>query len=196
MISAVSEPDAPPIVITIDGPAASGKSSTAAWVARELGYRHVDSGALYREETARRLGVTDIRSPEVTAAVSKVAQIPEVRAQVNAAIHAIAAQEPIVVDGRDMGNVVFPNASLKIFLVADPWERARRRLLQRHAEPPTDDQIAEETKLLVARDAKDATQTVQARDAILLDTTYLSQSEQVHRIVAFVRAFERKGGKG
>jgi cytidylate kinase len=183
MISAVSSSELP-LVITIDGPAASGKSSTAAWVARELGYRHVDSGALYREETARRLGVTNIRSPEVTAAVSKVAQIPEVRAQVNAAIHAIAAREPIVVDGRDMGNVVFPDAPLKIFLVADPWERARRRLLQRHAEPPTDDQIAEETKLLVARDAKDATQTVQARDAIVLDTTYLTQAEQVHRIVA------------
>jgi len=174
----------PNIVITIDGPAASGKSSTADLVARELGFRHVDSGALYRAETARRLGTADLRSPEVTAAVSKIAQIPEVRAQVNATIHAIAAQEPIVVDGRDMGNTVFPNAPLKIFLVADPWERARRRLLQRLTHPPTDDEIADETQRLVARDAKDATQTVQARDAVLLDTTYLTQAEQVHRIVA------------
>jgi cytidylate kinase len=175
------------IVITIDGPAASGKSSTADLVARELGYRHVDSGSLYREETARRLGVTDIRSPEVTAAVSKVAQIPDVRAQVNAAIHQIAAHEPIVVDGRDMGNTVFPDAQLKIFLVADPWERARRRLLQSLHRQPTDSEIADETKRLVDRDAHDATQTVQAKDAILVDTTYLTQAEQVHRIVALAR---------
>lgn len=173
----------PNLVITIDGPAASGKSSTADLVARALGFRHVDSGALYRAETARRLGVVDIRSPEVTAAVSQIAQIPEVRAQVNATIQAIAALEPIVVDGRDMGSVVFPNAPLKIFLVADPWERAKRRLLQRTGTPPTDDDIADETQRLVTRDAKDATQTVQARDAILLDTTYLTQAEQVHRIV-------------
>ncbi len=171
------------IVITIDGPAASGKSSTAARVARELGYRHVDSGSLYREETARLLGVTDLRSPEVTADVSRVAQIPEMRDKVNAECRRIAEQEDVVVDGRDIGNVVFPDAQLKIFLIADPWERARRRLLQRLKREGTEDEIAEETKRLVERDAKDATQTVQANDAILIDTTHLSQEEQVHRIV-------------
>ena len=180
--------ETPRMVVAIDGPAASGKSSTARWVAERLGFRHVDSGALYREETARRLGVTDIRSPEVTAHVSAVAQNPAVRAQVNAQVRRIAEEENVVVDGRDMGSVVFPDAQLKVFLVADPWERARRRLLQRLDHRPTDEEIAEETQLLVHRDAGDATQTVQAADAVLIDTTYLTQEEQVERIVALARA--------
>ncbi len=175
------------IVVAIDGPAAAGKSSTAAWVARELGFRHIDSGALYRAETARRLGVTDIRSPQVTAAVSEVAQIPSVRAEVNAEVRRIAELADVVVDGRDMGSIVFPDAQLKIFLVADPWERARRRLHQRLSRPATDEEIAEETRQLVERDASDATNTVQAKDAILVDTTYLTQEEQVQRIVALAR---------
>lgn len=178
------------VVIAIDGPAASGKSSTAAWVARELGYRHVDSGALYRAETARRLGLTDLRSPEVTAAVSQVAQIREVRAAVNAEVRRIAATQNVVVDGRDMGSVVFPAASLKIFLVADPWERARRRLHQSLGRAATDQEIAEETRRLVERDARDATNTLQAKDAVLIDTTYLTQEEQVQRIVALARELD------
>lgn len=172
------------MIIAIDGPAASGKSSTASWVARELGFLHLDSGMLYRAETARRLGVEDLRSKEVTAAVSGVAQVPEVRALVNAELRRIAVTESVVVDGRDIGSAVFPDADLKIFLVADPWERARRRLHQRLGRPAADDEIAEETRLLVERDASDATNTVQARDAVLIDTTYLTQEEQVQRIVA------------
>jgi cytidylate kinase len=175
------------VVIAIDGPAASGKSSTAAWVARELGYRHLDSGALYRAETGRRLGIADLRSPEVTAAVSSVARMPEVRAVVNAELRSISATENVVVDGRDIGSVVFPDAQLKIFLVADPWERARRRLHQRLGRSATDPEIADETRLLVERDASDATNTLQARDAVLIDTTYLTQQEQVQRIVALAR---------
>ena len=172
------------VVIAIDGPAASGKSSTAAWVARELGYQHLDSGLLYRAETSRRLGIVDSRSPEVTAAVSEVAQIPSVRADVNAELRRIAEAENVVVDGRDIGSVVFPDAQLKIFLVADPWERARRRLHQRFGRSASDTEIAEETRRLVERDASDATNTLQARDAVLIDTTYLTQEEQVQRIVA------------
>jgi cytidylate kinase len=84
--------------------------------------------------------------------------------------------------------VVFPNAALKIFLIADPWERARRRLVERLSRGPTDAEIAEETDLLVQRDARDAMQTVQAKDAILVDTTTLTQSEQVARIVALAEA--------
>jgi cytidylate kinase len=91
------------------------------------------------------------------------------------------------VDGRDIGTVVFPEADLKVFLVADPWERARRRLLQRLSRAPSDVEIAAETERLVQRDARDATQTVKARDAVLIDTTYLTQEEQVERIVALVR---------
>jgi cytidylate kinase len=172
------------LVIAIDGPAASGKSSTAAWVARELGFRHLDSGLLYRAETARRLGNADLQSAEVTGKVSEIAQIPEVRAAVNAELRRIAQGENVVVDGRDIGSVVFPDAQLKIFLVADPWERARRRLHQRLGRPATDPEIADETRLLVQRDARDATNTLQARDAVLIDTTYLTQEEQVQRIVS------------
>ncbi len=175
------------VVIAIDGPAASGKSSTAQSVADELGFRHVDSGALYREETARRLGVSDIRSPEVTASVSRVAQIPEVRASVNARVRQIAEDENVVVDGRDMGSVVFPDAQLKVFLVADARERARRRLQQQSSHAPSDEEISRETELLAQRDARDAANIIRAPDAVLIDTTALTEAEQVHRIVALAR---------
>lgn len=175
------------VVIAIDGPAASGKSSTAARVASELGFRHVDSGALYREEAARRLGVSDIRSAEVTAAVSGIAQLPEVRALVNAQVRAAAARESVVVDGRDMGSVVFPDAQLKIFLTANSGERARRRLHQRLGRGATTLEIARETRLLDARDASDATNTVPAPDAILIDTTDLTETEQVEQILSLAR---------
>ncbi|MEP6691215.1 MAG: (d)CMP kinase [Gemmatimonadaceae bacterium] len=222
----MSAATASPIVVAIDGPAASGKSSTAQWVAKKLGFRHVDSGALYRAATARamlsggapeswsegdvirvasEIGIVpqgtsfvpsiagvplgdEIRGAAVTAHVSRVAQMATVRAWVNAMVQAAATRDNIVVDGRDMGTVVFPAAAVKIFLVADPWERARRRLTQRLGRAPADEEIAAETEAIVRRDAQDATQTLQARDAILIDTTYLTQAEQVDRIVALVRS--------
>jgi len=218
------------LAVAIDGPAASGKSSTAQWVASELGFRHVDSGALYRAATAAALrtglppadwspvwvleqaarvtlvptetsfepmldgrsALEEIRSPEVTRHVSRVAQMQVVRGWVNAQVREVARSNDVVCDGRDMGTAVFPDAELKVFLVADPWERARRRLLQRLGRRPSDAEIAEETDRLVQRDAADATQTVQARDAVLLDTTYLTQEEQVERIVALVKATQRR----
>jgi cytidylate kinase len=216
------------VVVAIDGPAASGKSSTAQWVARRLGYFHVDSGALYRAATAVQLDsqrapeswrddqvleaasrvrfvpardrgaftpLIDgaecderLRGTEVTRNVSRVAQMPRVRDWVNAQVRRAAELQNVVVDGRDIGTVVFPDAPLKVFLVADPWERARRRLIQRLGRHPNDREIAEETELIVKRDAKDATQTVQATDAVLIDTTFLTQEEQVERIVALARA--------
>ena len=218
------------VVITIDGPAASGKSSTAQWVAERLGYLHVDSGSLYRAVTAAMLrthlpaeqwtsgqivaeGVRislradtstfmalidgepvgeEIRGNAVTAEVFRAASMPEVRTWVNDGVRRAAESHDVVVDGRDMGTVVFPEAPLKIFLVADPWERARRRLTQRLGRRPSDDEVAAETDLLVQRDAKDATQTVQAKDAVLLDTTYLTQAEQVERIVALAHAVSHR----
>ena len=180
------------VVITIDGPAASGKSSTAAWVARELGFRHLDSGLLYRAETARRIGSTDLRSPEVTAAVSEVARVPAVRASVNAELRRIAETDDVVVDGRDIGCVVFPDAQLKIFLIADASERARRRLYQRLGRIPADGEIAEEAQRLVERDARDAANTLQAPDAVLIDTTCLTQEDQVQRIVALASAIQSR----
>jgi cytidylate kinase len=224
---------APSLIIAIDGPAASGKSSTAQWVAQELGIRHVDSGAIYRALTAvslelmpdsatwtadavlagvGRISLTPgertfiplidgrrdddrLRSSTVTAGVSVVAQLQPARAWVNEMVRWAAREHSVVVDGRDIGTVVFPEATLKIFLIADPWERARRRLQQRLGRAASDAEIAEETELLVRRDAADQTQTVQARDAILLDTTYLTQQEQVERIVALARiAQERLAG--
>lgn len=217
-------------VIAIDGPAASGKSSTAQWVARRLGYFHVDSGSLYRAATAARLMVNGepstwdegevlketgritfmpaegtfvplidgesvellIRGPDVTRSVSAVAKMQGVRAWVNAQVRGAARMRDVVVDGRDMGTAVFPDADLKIFLIADPWERARRRLIQRLGRSPVEAEIAEETEALVHRDAKDATQTVQAADAILIDTTSLTQEEQVERIVALAKAATRR----
>ena len=218
------------IVIAIDGPAASGKSSTAQWVAKRLGFNHVDSGAIYRAITAAALRRSadaatwterfvlegggsvalqpdgrsfaptiggervdeQIRGADVTRHVSRVAAMPGVRAWVNDQVRATAGSFDIVVDGRDMGTAVFPNAQLKVFLIADPWERARRRLLQSLGRSPSDDEIAEETDRLVRRDAGDATQTVQAADAVLIDTTYLTQEEQVERIVALARAVSHR----
>ncbi|MHB1223907.1 MAG: (d)CMP kinase [Gemmatimonadaceae bacterium] len=218
------------LVVAIDGPAASGKSSTAQWVARELGLLHADSGALYRAATAARLrrggaaddwdeqsvldaasasarivpaGTTfgclldgepaedELRGAAVTAAVSRVARMPGVRAWVDGQLRALSRTHDLVVDGRDIGTAVFPEAALKIFLVADPWERARRRLVQRLERAPTEAEIAAETEQLVRRDALDSTQTVQAPEAVLIDSTYLTQREQVERIVALARAVQQ-----
>lgn len=118
-----------------------------------------------------------------------------VRGWVNHHVRNIAAGYDVVVDGRDMGTTVFPDADLKVYLVADPWERARRRLAQRLQRKPSDVEIAQETELLVKRDAADATQTVQARDAVLVDTTLLTQSEQVDRIVALAHAVIQRRGE-
>ena len=213
------------LVIAIDGPAASGKSSTSQWVAQKLGVRHVDSGAFYRVLTALgiRSGVPaeqwtgqsllalagavqlhlaersvvpmvhgmhddELRNTTVTQHVSRVAQMREVRAWVNERVREAGASTDVVVDGRDIGTAVFPDAALKVFLVADPWERARRRLVQRYSRRPTDDEIALETEALVERDARDATQSAPARDAVTIDTTTLTQEQQVERIVALARA--------
>ena len=238
-------------VIAIDGPAASGKSSTAAAVARALGWAHLDSGALYRAITLAVLdnigeGETDretlkdpltvagkgtretwspqrivalaedlpvrlvlvgdqfrpevagvdveaaIRSPRVTARVSEIAAIPEVRHWVNVQQREAVGTHPqgVVVDGRDIGTVVFPDAPLKVFLTATPDERARRRLAQRgdRIDPA---ELKRESDALGARDRADSTRRVaplrSAADAVLLDTTRLSMDEQVARVVALAR---------
>jgi len=226
-----------PRVIAIDGPAASGKSSTAALVARRLGWAHLDSGALYRaltlaaldtygeEGTGKgaawtgqrivaladalpvRLVLVDdvfraeiagvevsgaIRSDRVTARVSEVAAMPEVRSWVNAQQrrHASAHSRGVVVDGRDIGTVVFADAPLKIFLTATADERARRRLSQK-GQATGVERVRREGEALAARDAADASRPVAplrpARDAVLLDTTTLSLEDQVARVVELAR---------
>jgi cytidylate kinase len=226
-------------VIAIDGPAASGKSSTARAVAEALGFQHLDSGALYRgvtlvalrEAADRGAGTADplqvidpetilraaedwglrllpdghgfsaylqgepvdtaIRAPDVTAHVSAVSALPVIREWVNIHLRAtVRAGMDVVVDGRDIGTVVFPDAVLKIFLTASPETRAGRRLVQRGS--PTDPgTVAEEATLLAARDRADSTRAVaplrRADDAIDLDTTNLSFAEQVARIVSLAR---------
>jgi cytidylate kinase len=208
-------------VIAIDGPAASGKSSTAQMVAERLGFLHIDSGSLYRAATAAMLrsdhdpvrwseesvlsaanavelraartsfyptldgkAIEDeIRDHDVTRNVSRVAQMPRVREWVNAKVRAAAESTNVVVDGRDMGTVVFPDADLKIFLIADSRERALRRLRQRGT--PTSEQLLDdETIRIRERDERDARQTVPAADAVVIDTTALSQPDQVDQIVA------------
>ena len=218
-------------VIAIDGPSASGKSSTAALVARRLGWAHLDSGALYRAVTLAaidRLAEPDwtgsrilalaqqlpmrlvlvgetfrpevagvdvereIRSDRVTAHVSRIAAIPEVREWVNARQREAVARHSVgvVVDGRDIGTVVFPNAPLKIFLTATAEERARRRLTQR-GQSPDAGRRAREGQALEARDRADATRPIAplkpADDAVLLDSTRLSLDEQVERVAALAR---------
>lgn len=226
-------------VIAIDGPAASGKSSTAALVARRLGWAHLDSGALYRavtlaaldnlreqgggsgspwraqqivalaEDLPVRLVLVDdvfrpevagvdvaqaIRSERVTARVSAVAALPEVRHWVNVRQREAVQDHPrgVVVDGRDIGTVVFPDAPLKVFLTASPDERARRRLAERSgSRAPDPAEVGREADVLAARDRADSTRRVAplraAADAVVLDTTRLALEEQVGRVVALAQ---------
>lgn len=209
------------MAIAIDGPAASGKSSTARAVARALGFHHVDSGSLYRAATAARArkggtpdtwteqsvleaaqivsltptehGFTalldghdaeaEMRSESVTGNVSLVAKMPRVRDWVNSMVRGAGNEYDVVVDGRDIGTVVFPNARLKVFLIADPAERARRRLLERLHREPSDQEIEVETTAIIRRDEMDALQSGKAPEAIVIDTTRLAQAEQISRIV-------------
>jgi len=210
-------------IVAIDGPAASGKSSTARVVAERLGMVHIDSGALYRaaawlalkqdlhdgaaiaaalaaHEVAldTSLGVlvdgqpvdVPIRSAAVTAAVSEVAAHAEVRDWVNGLLrNSTAAWGGAVLDGRDIGTAVFPEATLKVYLTASPESRARRRLLQLglSADPEA---VAEAARELAVRDRRDAERAVaplrQAPDALVLDTTGLTFEEQVDRILGWV----------
>ncbi len=214
-----------PFAITIDGPAASGKTSTAFQVAEALGFHHVDSGALYRAATAaalraqpgggwdenavlaaaeivvmqpRKASFTpllggkeaedEIRGDTVTAQVSVVARMPRVRDWVNAQVRQLADLHDVVVDGRDIGAIVLPNAGVKVFLLADGHERARRRLLQRLGRQGTTAEVEEEMGRLAKRDALDAVQTVPAPDATIMDTTDMSQAEQVRQIIDLARS--------
>ncbi|HWP03380.1 MAG TPA: (d)CMP kinase [Gemmatimonadaceae bacterium] len=220
-------------VVAIDGPAASGKSSTAAAVAATLGFRHVDSGALYRAVTfiALRSGAPPelwspallldaarhvelavgrggsvqvlvdsldvgeaLRSERVTQLVSGVARTPAVRQWVTAVLRDLASRTPLVVDGRDIGTAVFPDADLKVYLIAAPRERARRRLRQTLGREPTEAELVEEERRLVERDERDAAQSAPAADAVLLDTTALAPEEQVQRILALLR--DRAASRG
>ncbi len=211
------------LIIAIDGPAAAGKSTTAKLVAKNLGYLHVDSGAMYRavtlkvlqkgisldaaEEIAKLAQITrielresngsltvlldgedvtrEIRIVDVTKAVSKVSSIKEVRAAMVREQRKLSAQGGVVMDGRDIGTVVFPNAELKIFMVASIDERAKRRSEELVASglQPRQETLKKE---IADRDLLDSTRSEsplrKADDAIELDTSNMTIDEQVEFI--------------
>jgi cytidylate kinase len=226
-------------VVAIDGPSASGKSTTARAVAEALGFAHLDSGSLYRgvtlvgiREAARRERAGEdpltvvgpeailraaedrglmlqpdgagfaaylegepvdavIRGAEVTARVSAVSAVPVIREWINSRLRAmVRAGRDVVVDGRDIGTVVFPDAELKIFLTATPEARAGRRINQRGSLVDAD-RLEAETAALAARDQADSSRAVAplraAEDAIPIDTTALAFPEQVRFIVELAR---------
>lgn len=209
------------MIVAVDGPAGSGKSTIAAAVADRLSVPHVDTGAMYRalalkvlrsavppedeEGVAALIGETDIsvdagsvlldgeevkgliRSPEVTAASSEVAQHAAVRRWMVERQRKVvgAAPEGAVVEGRDIGTVVLPDADLKVFLTASESERARRRAAQRGAS--TEDALTE----VATRDSRDMQRAHSplrpAEDAVVLDTTGLSVDQVVEAVLERLR---------
>lgn len=216
------------LLIAIDGPAGSGKTTTARLLAERLSYTYLDTGAMYRAITLKvlQMGVlpTDepnvvriarqarlmlknvngglhifldsedvtekIRSEEVTQNVSLISSYPGVRELMVEKQREIGAQKGCVVDGRDIGTVVFPDADLKFFMVADVVERARRRQLELSnggREMP----LVEVVRQIRERDERDSNREIsplrRADDAILIDTTKLSIEEQVEEIMRYVK---------
>lgn len=212
------------LVIAIDGPAASGKSTTARLTAKRLGYLFVDTGAMYRAVTlkvlehgadpsdepavsrlARETSIRlvqqggdlrvildgrdvsrEIRAPEVTRAVSAVSAMKPVRELMVREQRSIGANGGVILEGRDIGTVVFPDADLKIYMVADVQRRAQRRQkdLEQQGRPVVLDELVNE---IVQRDKKDAERSISpmrpADDAVVLDTSGLKIEEQVEFIV-------------
>ena len=214
------------MVIAIDGPAGSGKSTTAKHAAEKLGFIHINTGTMYRGVTLKCIqrkidlnssseinkilnqtefefcreggsvlfmdGVdisSEITSTQVTESVSRVSAVPQIREKLVQYQRKMAEGLDVVLEGRDIGTVVFPDAEFKFFLIADIEERARRR----KKEMETMGEIVslmELTAELEERDRKDSTRKhsplIKAEDAVEIDTTGLSIAEQVNRIVKIV----------
>ena len=215
-----------PVIVAIDGPSGSGKSSVSKGVASRLHYEYLDTGAMYRavtwwglvhqvapEQMPGRLGDcaiisgTDpqgpfvtvngqdvseaIRTPEVTAAVSAYSAVPEVREalvlmQRDAAANAGAG---LVAEGRDLGTVVFPDATLKVYLTADVEARAARRAAE-NAERGHDSDVGSTHESLAARDAADSSRAVSplqmADDAVHVDATDMTLAEVIDHVTGLV----------
>lgn len=216
------------ITIAIDGPAASGKSTTAREVARRLGYTYIDTGAMYRAVTLKALRenipVTDeeavakiaeqiqlkfgksnrktviymdgenvseeIRTPKIDRQISPVAANPRVREILVKKQQEMGREGGVVLDGRDIGTVVFPGAELKIFMIASVQERALRRqkeLAEKGVTPPLEEII----QSIRHRDEEDSRRShgplKKAPDAIEIDTTHLTIDEQVEKILNLAR---------
>ncbi|KNB49625.1 (d)CMP kinase [Streptomyces caatingaensis] len=221
------------VIVGIDGPSGTGKSSTSKAVAAKLGLRYLDTGAQYRAITwwmlSNGIDVEDaaavaaaagkpeivsgtdpsaptitvdgadaagpIRTQEVTSAVSAVSAVPEVRTRLTELQRSIAAAAPqgIVVEGRDIGTTVLPDADLKIFLTASPEARAARRngeLKGKNAQDPAD--LAATRAALVKRDAADSgrktSPLAKAADAVEVDTTDLTLEQVVECVVTLVES--------
>ena len=205
-------------VIAVDGPAAAGKGTLARRLAAALGLPHLDTGLLYRAVGRRVLDVagdprdaaqaeaaaraltpadldrTDLRSPMADRAASAVAAIPAVRAALLDFQRGFGRDRGAVLDGRDIGTVVFPDAAVKLFVTASVQERARRRCLELRGRGVAADPAQVEAEIR-DRDAQDANRPVAplkpAADALLLDTTALDAEAAFAAALALVR--ERLG---
>lgn len=219
------------LVIAIDGPAGSGKSTIAARLARKLGYTNLESGAMYRAlalkaiehqvafddaEALRRLAASSvieleprgegnrvsldgrdvsqrIREADVSLAASQVSTHPPVRQVMVARQRELGANGGVVMEGRDIGTAVFPNADVKIFLDADPTVRVERRVQQNGSKSAEDAKKVQAE--ISARDERDRTRAasplVQAEDAIIVDTTHKTIDQVVDEVEAAVRKRQR-----
>ena len=200
------------MIVAIDGPAGAGKSTVARAVAQRLGFRYLDTGAMYRAltwlalhegialddgpalaELARahpvafgadqQVAIADedvtarIRQPEIDASVPVVARHPEVRDVMRARQRELGHAADVVIEGRDIGVVVVPDAELKVWLTADAEVRVRRRHAEREGIAEAD--LAAELR---RRDERDAVNTHRADDAVEVDTTHLTLEQVVERI--------------
>ena len=190
------------MVVAIDGPAGAGKSTVARALAEALGFTYLDSGAMYRAvalqslrsgkpapEEARALDTAllasaDIRAPEVSEAASKVATDPDVRTALVERQRELMQDGDWVAEGRDIGTVVAPDAAVKVFLTADPSERARRRAAELGADPEV---VLRDQTLRDEQDrSREHSPLRAAPGAIEVDTTGLSIDQVVEKISALV----------
>jgi len=210
----LTPPDLPPLVVAIDGPASAGKGTLARRLAAALGLPHLDTGLLYRatgrrvldagadpadaaaaEQAAlalqpRDLARDDLRGPAADRAASLVAAVPAVRAALLAFQRRIAGQGAVL-DGRDIGTVVWPQAPVKLFVTASAPARARRRWLELRAKgvETTVEQVEADMRARDAQDSSRATAPLRpAEDAVLLDTTGLDADAAFARAMEIVRS--------